>query len=343
MTIRMSMKVTRRNFLKFSIGSAAVAASPAAFAQAAEATKIPKRKFGRHADMLTVVGFGGHTLYQAGSQADANAITHRAIDLGVNFFENAWDYHGGEAEEYMGIALQGKRDDVFLMTKFCNFHGRPEEATVAGAMKHLEDSLRRLKTDHLDLWMLHHVSGDDAADAYKKDGAIEAMELARKQGKIRYTGFTGHTDVKVHRDLIEGGYEWDATLMPVSVLGALKSREFEADTMPLCVENNIAVLGMKGFGGSRRTYLHSKTNPEELLRYSLSYPQVCCHVIGVDKVEYVDQAVAASSAIPMLPEDRAQYAVDEVGDAAALAHGGALYEKGTCCGGRHQASDQSHA
>lgn len=320
------MNVTRRNFLKTTIGSAALAGSPAAFAKTAEATKIPKRKFGRHDDMLTVVGFGGHTLYLAGSQKEANAIAHRAIDLGVNFFENAWDYHGGQAEEYMGIALEGHRDKLFLMSKFCNYHSQVYTPDVAGAMKSLEDSLRRLKTDHLDLWMMHSVSGDDASDAYRTEGAIEAMELAKKQGKIRYTGFTGHTDTKVHRDLIEGGYEWDATLMPVSIVGALKSREFEADIMPLCEKHEIAVLGMKGFGGSRRTHLHGQTNVEEALRYSLSYPQVCCHVVGVDKLEYVDQAVAGSAASPMQPEDRARYAVDEVGDAAALAHGGVLYE-----------------
>ena len=333
------MKLSRRNFLKFSIGTGALAGSTSALAKAAEETKIPKRKFGRHDDELTVVGFGGHTLYYAGSQKEANAIVDRAVDLGVNFFENAWDYHGGTAETYMGNALEGKRDKVFLMTKFCNYHQSKEKATVALAMKNLEDSLRRLKTDHLDLWMMHNVSGDDAEDAYKTDGAIEAMELARKQGKIRYTGFTGHTDAKVHRALIEGGYEWDATLMPVSILGALRSREFETDTMPLCEEKNIAVLGMKGFGGSRRTHLHSQTNPEQVLSYALSYPQVCCHVIGVDKVEYVDQAVAASTVIPMKAMDRALYVVDEVGDADALAHGGKLYERDACCG----RDDRSHA
>jgi aryl-alcohol dehydrogenase-like predicted oxidoreductase len=236
----------------------------------------------------------------------------------------------------MGIAMQGMRDKVFLMSKFCNFHGRPEDATVAKAMEQLEDSLRRLKTDHLDLWMMHNVSGDDAEDAYKKDGAIEAMELAQKQGKIRYTGFTGHTDPQVHTDLIQGGYEWDGILMPVSVVGALKSRQFEEQNMELIAEKNIAVLGMKGFGGSRRTHLHGKTNAEEILQYSLSYPQVCTHVVGVDKLEYVDQAVAASSTTPMAPADRARYAVDEIGDAAALAHGGALYERDACCNRGHQ-------
>lgn len=342
MQYKKQMRVTRRNFLKFSIGSATLAGSSSAFARAAEATVIPKRKFGRHNDMLTVVGFGGHTLYEAGSQPEANAILARAVDLGVNFFENAWDYHGGQAEEYMGIAMEGKRDKVFLMSKFCNFHGRPEDATVTGALKHLEDSLRRLKTDHLDLWMMHNVSGNDAEDAYKKDGAIEAMELAKKQGKIRYAGFTGHSDPQIHTDLIQGGYEWDGILMPVSVVGALQSRKFEKENMDLIAQKNIAVLGMKGFGGSRRTHLHGTTNVEEALRYSLSYPQVCTHVVGVDKLEYVDQAVAGSAATPMQPGDRAQYAVDELGDAAELAHGGALYEKDACCGGHHR-GDPSHA
>ncbi|MGC6456318.1 MAG: aldo/keto reductase [Coraliomargaritaceae bacterium] len=334
------MNTSRRKFLKLSVGSAALVGSAPSIAKAAEATDIPKRKFGRYDDKLTVVGFGGHTLYYSGSQKEANEIVHRAVDLGVNFFDNAWDYHGGSAEEYMGIALEGKRDKVFLMSKFCNYHQSPEKATVAGAMKNLEDSLRRLKTDHLDLWMLHHVQGNDVEDAYKIDGAVEALEKAKEQGKIRYSGFTGHTDPKIHNDLIDGGYEWDATLMPVSVVGALRSREFETSTMARCEEKNIAVLGMKGFGGSRRTHLHGKTNVEEVLRYSLSYPQVCTHVVGVDKLAYVDQAVAASSATPMAPSDRAQFAVNDAPDspdAAALAHGGLLYEADTCCSKRQQA------
>ena len=331
------MKVTRRNFLKTTIGSALLAGSPAAIAKAAEETKIPKRKFGRHDDMLTVVGIGGHTLYYTGSQKEANEVVHRAYDLGVNFFENAWGYHKGVSEEYMGNALKGKRENVFLMTKFSNFRG-DGDPTLEGAMKHLEDSLRRLKTDYLDLWMMHNVVGNDAQDAYKSDGAIAAIELAKKQGKIRYGGFTGHTEPKIHRDVIEGGYEWDATLMPVSVVGALKSRAFEEDTMPLCKKHNIAVLGMKGFGGSRRTHLHGQTNVEEVLRYALSYDQVCTHVVGIDKVDYVNQAVAASVARPMSSGDRAQFAVNDNPDSpdySAMMHGGELYEDG-CCSRRSQ-------
>jgi predicted aldo/keto reductase-like oxidoreductase len=325
------MSVSRRNFLKMSVGSAALASSTKSFAQAAEAAEIPMRKFGRHADMLSVVGIGGHTLYYAGSQAEANAIVQRAYDLGINFFETAWDYHGGEAETYMGNALVGKRDDIFLMTKFCNFHTSKYTPDVKGSMQMLEDSLRRLKTDHLDLWLLHSVSDNDAEEAYKKDGAIEALELAKQQGKIRYTGFSGHTDTQVHIDLINGGYEWDATLMPVSVVGALDSRAFESKVMPLCEEKNIAVLGMKGFGGSRRTHLHGQTNVEEALQYSLSYPQVCSHMVGIDKLEYVDQAVAGSAGKPMSPEQRKMFAVNDAPDSpdyAAMQHGGKHYDAG---------------
>ncbi|CAI8280464.1 MAG: Uncharacterised protein [Opitutia bacterium UBA7350] len=331
------MSLTRRNFLKFTVGSAAALNSTTAWANAANKVVMPKRKFGRHADMLSVVGFGGHTLYMAGSQKEANAIAHRALDLGVNFFENSWDYHGGKAEEYMGEALKGRREEVFLMTKFCNYHSNSYTPDVAGAMRMLEDSLRRLKTDHLDLWMLHNVSKDDAHDAYRSEGAIEALELAKQQGKIRYTGFTGHTDPKVHQDLIEGGYSWDATLMPVSVVGALKSRAFEKETMPLCEQHDIAVLGMKGFGGSRRTHLHEKTNAQEVLQYSLSYPQVCCHVVGVDKMEYVDQAVAGCAADPFEAKERARFAVNEGPDSPdyiAMQHGAGHYE--ACCGGHHE-------
>ena len=113
------MNISRRNFLKVSIGSTVAVGTGKAFANIKETIMIPKRKFGRHSDELTVVGFGGHTLYLAGSQSEANEIAHIAIDHGVNFFENSWDYHGGEAEVYMGKALQGKRDKVFLMSRSC--------------------------------------------------------------------------------------------------------------------------------------------------------------------------------------------------------------------------------
>ncbi|MEM6884664.1 MAG: aldo/keto reductase [Verrucomicrobiota bacterium] len=304
------MDKSRRSFLKSVTGVAATLPLIHAKALAAETGSVPKRKFGRHDDMLSVVGFGGHTLKFAESQDIANQICAQAIDRGVNFFENAWTYHGGTAEEIMGKALKGKRDQIFLMSKFSTYNDKAYSDDKAGCLKMLEDSLRRLQTDHLDLWMIHNVRGDAAEWAYKSDSAIEALETAKKQGKIRYAGFTGHTDPQIHVDLIEGGYEWDATLMPVSVLGALKSRPFEKEVMPLCEKNNIAVLGMKGFGGSKRAHMHGLTNVDEVVRYALSYPQVCTHAIGVDKVEFVDPAAIAATKTPMTETERNKHIAD---------------------------------
>jgi len=327
------MSLSRRRFLTSSLGSAAAVGAAQAYADEAKAIEIPKRKFGRHDDRLTVFGVGGHTLYLSGSQKEATEIAHQAIDQGVNFFDNSWDYHGGKAEEYMGNALEGHRDKVFLMSKFCIYHSGKYPENKKGAMKMLEDSLRRLKTDHLDLWMLHNISGDDAEKAYQPDQAIAALEQAKKDGKIRYTGFTGHTDPQVHIDIIEGGFPWDATLMPVSIVGALRSRQFEQKLMPLCQEKQIAVLGMKGFGGSRRTQLHGKTNIQEILRYALSYPEVCTQVVGIDKPQYLTAAVDASPSQPMTPLEREEFAghFDRQFDDYALMEGRDDYEGG-CCG-----------
>lgn len=304
------MSLSRRHFIKTSLGSAALIGGGTAHSHAemAKNVTVPKRKFGRHEDMLSVIGVGGHTLYLSGSQQEATEIVQAALDSGVNFFDNAWDYHGGRSEEYLGKAFEGRRDEAFLMSKFCIYHNGKYPETKEGAMKMLEDSLRRLKTDHLDLWMLHNVSGDDAEMAYAKDGAIEAIDQAKQDGKIRYAGFTGHTDPDVHVALIEGGYEWDATLMPVSSVNALHSREFERKIMPLAKEKGMAVLGMKGFGGSRRAYLHGKTDITKVIRYSLSYPELCTQLIGIDKMDYLHQAVAASPSKPMTPEEREEFA-----------------------------------
>jgi predicted aldo/keto reductase-like oxidoreductase len=202
-------------------------------------------------------------------------------------------------------------------------------------MKMLEQSLTRLGTDHLDLWMIHQIENVAEVDkAYGPGGVIEALELAKKQGKIRYTGFTGHTDPEAHLKMLQGGYEFDSSLMPVSALGALSSRKFEQVVMPELVKRNVAVLGMKGFGGSRRAHLHGLVNPETVLRYSLSYPQVCTHLIGMDKYPFIDQAALASSKTPMTVPEREAFTV------ALAAQGGAEYAcylqegyRDGCCGG----------
>lgn len=296
---------------------------------------VPHRKFGRHDEMLSVIGIGGQTLGAAESANEAQRIARRAIDCGINFFENAWDYVGGRAEEWMGHALEGTRDRVFLMTKVCT-HGKPlPDGGKTGAMRMLEESLRRLKTDHLDLWMIHQLENDaEVEKAYGPDGVIEALELAKKQGKTRHTGFTGHTDPEAHVKMLRGGYAFDATLMPVSALGALSSRRFEEVVMPELVARNVACLGMKGFGGSKRAHLHGLVTAETVLRYSLSYPQVCTHVIGIDKMEFLEEAVSASGKTPMTPAEREVFtlALAEKGAARHAVYLKDGYRDGGCSG-----------
>lgn len=313
------MDFTRRGFLKSVAGAAAaVPVFGIKPARAAEPGSVPKRKFGRHDEMVSVLGIGGQTLGSAESAGEARRIAQRAIECGVNFFENSWDYHGGRAEEWMGHALEGSRDKVFLMTKVCT-HGHPlPRGGREGAMQMLEESLRRLKTDHLDLWMVHQLENSEEVEkAYGPGGVIEALELAKKQGKARYTGFTGHTDPEAHVKMLEGGYEFDASLMPVSALGALSSRAFEKVVMPELVKRNVACLGMKGFGGSRRAHLHGLVTSETVMRYSLSYPQVCTHVVGIDKMEFLDEAVLASAKTPMTPAERDAFTVSVAGRGGA--------------------------
>lgn len=303
------MNISRRSFLGLLTATGA-----ATFARAKENpienNSVPKRKFGRHDELVSVVGVGGQTLAEAATLEDAISIAHHAIERGITFFDNAWDYHGGRAEEWMGKALEGGwREKVFLMTKVCT-HGKPlPDGGKEGAMKMLEDSLRRLKTDHVDLWMVHALANEEEVDkAYGPGGVLEALDLAKQQGKVRYTGFTGHSSPEAHVKMLQGGYPFDATLMPVSALGALSSRAFEKVVMPEVSKRQVAVLGMKGFGGAKRANLHRLVNAERVVRYSLSYPDVCTHVIGMDKIEFIDQAVAAASKSPMSVEERTNFA-----------------------------------
>jgi predicted aldo/keto reductase-like oxidoreductase len=210
-------------------------------------------------------------------------LIQRAIDEGITFLDNAWDYHDGKAEDRMGKAIsQGnRRDKVFLMTKCC---GR----TAKDAQSHLEDSLSRLRTDHLDLWQFHEVVYDNDPDwIFAADGAIETALKAKEQGKIRFLGFTGHKDPSIHLKMLEKPYPWATTQMPLSVLDA-QFRSFEQKVLPVLNQRGIGPIGMKSLGGNGKIVADGLIGVEEALRYVFSLP-IATLVSGIDSEKVLEQ------------------------------------------------------
>ncbi len=299
-------KQHRRTFLKaLSTASAGVVLTgrtPAVLAADAPAIgPVPKRKLGRHAEMVSSLGLGGATLAQTESIEVATRIAHAAIDMGVTFFDNAWEYSSGRAEEWMGVALQGKRDRVFLMTKVCT-HNKGQE-TKEKALAMLEDSLRRLKTDHLDLWQVHQILTDAEADSiFIPDGVLEAIAQAKKQGKIRYCGFTGHADPKVHLRVLAHHYPFDSVQMPLSVFDAHEDG-FQKLVLPEALKQGIAPLAMKTLAGNAKPIKDGLVTSDEALRYALNLP-VTTVVSGIDTMEWLQKnARVAASFKPLTPEE----------------------------------------
>lgn len=227
---------------------------------------------------VSALGFGGYHLGAIGDEREAIALLHAAIDAGITFLDNAWEYNGHRSEERMGKALRGRRDRVFLMTKVCT-HGRD----AAVAMRQLEESLRRLGTDRLDLWQVHEcVYDDDPARHYAPGGVLEALERAKREGKTRFVGFTGHKHPGIHREMIERGFPFDTVQMPLNVLDA-SYRSFEREVLPLARARGIAVLGMKAFADGRMLE-SGRIDPDDALRYAMSLPVVTT-ITGIDSRE----------------------------------------------------------
>ena len=304
-------KQHRRSFLKTvstaSAGLVLAAKTPAVLAADTPAIgPVPKRKFGRHTEMVSSLCLGGATLARAGSIEEATRIVHAAIDMGVTFFDNAWEYSKGRAEEWMGAALQGKRDQAFLMTKVCTHNEGQESKEKALAM--LEDSLRRLKTDRLDLWQVHQILTDAEADSiFIPDGVLAAIEQAKKQGKIRYCGFTGHAQPKVLLRVLAHRYPFDSIQMPLSVFDAHEDG-FQKLVLPEAQKQGLAPLAMKILGGNAKPIKDGLVTSEECLRYALSLP-VTTVVSGIDTMEWLQKnARVAASFQPLAPKEMADLA-----------------------------------
>ena len=176
--------------------------------------EVPKKPLGRTGVQVSAMGLGGYHLGSAETDQAANEIVAKALDHGVTFFDNAWEYHDGLSEERLGKALKGKRQQAFLMTKVCT-HGRDKKV----AMRMLEESLRRLQIDHLDLWQIHEVVYENDPDLiFAPNGAAEALTDAKQQGKVRFIGFTGHKDPEIHLKMLSHNFPFDTVQMDLGIL-----------------------------------------------------------------------------------------------------------------------------
>lgn len=232
-------------------------------------TDIPLRRFGNTGLYVTCLCLGGYHVGAAArddGESTGIKLIQEAIDSGIQFLDNAWDYHDGYAEEVMGKAIKDRRDKVFLMTKNC---GRDRKQTE----KCLDDSLRRLKVDYLDLWQFHEINYDNDPEMIFQNGAIDAAIKARKAGKVKFIGFTGHKHPSIHLKMLKMPFEWDSIQMPINVCDSFY-RSFARHVVPACRAEGVACIGMKSMGGGAPTIgkiiQSGLITAEECIRYSLA-------------------------------------------------------------------------
>jgi len=258
------------------VASGAAAARGASDAGSAD---VPRRPLGRTGAEVSALGVGGHHLGDLATVDDAVRLVHQAIDAGVSFFDNCWEYYNGKTESWLGRALEGRRDRAFLMTKVCT-HGRSGDL----ALRMLEQSLRRLRTDHLDLWQIHGIVYDNDPElAYAKGGVLEALEKAKQQGKTRFVGFTGHKDPAFHLKMLAGGFPFDTVQMPLNPFDA-SFHSFEREVLPEVNRRGMAALGMKSMGGTAWAVKSGLVTAADLLRYAMSLP-VAVTICGMDSLD----------------------------------------------------------
>ncbi|HEX4809937.1 MAG TPA: aldo/keto reductase [Bryobacteraceae bacterium] len=261
---------------------------------------IPKRPFGKTEVMVSALGLGGHHLGDAEDQKTAERIVAEAIDGGITFFDNCWEYHLGKTEDWMGSALKGKRQKIFLMTKVCT-HGRDKDL----ALHMLEQSLNRLQTDHLDLWQIHGVSFENDPDLFiRPNGAAEALAKAKQQGKVRFVGFTGHKDPQLHLAMLKTGFPFDSVQMPLNAFD-YSFRSFTKQVLPELNRRGIAALGMKPISGAGDPIKQGVLSASEALRYAMSLP-VAVTITGMEKLDVLRQnLVVAQNFEPMNDQEMA--------------------------------------
>ena len=274
------------------------------------AAGIPIRALGTTGTKVSIVGFGGgHYCRKHIDENTSVRLIQTAVDQGMTFMDNAWEYHDGESERRMGIALAGRRDKVTLMTKVC---GRDRQT----AQTHLEDSLRRLKTEVIDIWQFHEINYDNDAEwIFESEGAIRAAEAAREAGKIRWIGFTGHKHPQILARMLSQDFPWDTCQMPINVADA-HFRSFQKEILPELNRRNIGVIGMKSLGGRGQLVTEAGFTAEACRRYALSLP-IDVLVCGIQSPEDLKQDVDMARSFSAMSAAEALEMEEQVYDQAA--------------------------
>jgi predicted aldo/keto reductase-like oxidoreductase len=282
---------TRREFLQ--TGVAVTAAAALAANAGAEDKKpgegIPTRPLGKTGANVSILCLGGWHIGDVKDKDEAVKIMHAAIDEGVTFFDNCWDYHDGGSEEVMGKALSadgGKwRKRVFLMTKVCSRKG-PE------VRKQIEESLKRLQTDVIDLMQMHEINWDNDPDWVQEQGGLAELLKIQKEGKVRFVGFTGHKSPHIHLKMLKV-HKWDTVQCPINVCDHFY-RSFARELIPEAKKQNTAVIGMKSMGGGQGKIVKDGVcTAEECLRFAMSQ-DVCSVVSGITSMDILKKNVATA-------------------------------------------------
>jgi aryl-alcohol dehydrogenase-like predicted oxidoreductase len=283
-------------------------------ARTPSSSEVPKRRLGRTEEQVSIVGMGGfHIGHPYTPDNDAIKLIHSAIDRGITFMDNSWDYNAGMSELRMGRALSvfGYRERVFLMTKI---DGRTKESFNA----QLEESMNRLLVDHLDLVQFHeNIRPDDADRIFAPGGALEAAVAARDAGKVRYIGFTGHKDPAYHLHMIDladkHGFTFDTVQMPINVFDA-HYKSFAAQVIPVAQAHDMGILAMKTFGDANLLET-GLVDPIDMLHYGMNQPTSVV-ITGIDKPEILDQAIKAATTFKPLTDAQVKAILDKTAEAA---------------------------
>ena len=264
--------------------------------------EIPKRKLGKTGTAVTILGLGGEgVLRTQGYEKQAYALINRAIDLGINYLESARAY--ADSETYYGLALQERRKEIFLNSKS---HARDKK----GALQHLHETLRNMKTDYLDLWQIHDVrTEEDMQEIFDSQGALAAFIEARAKGLVRFIGVTGHHDPEILKQCMEK-FNFDTVLLPINPAEPHYQSFIEA-VLPLARKKNMGIIAMKVYWRGFATKIPRVSSLEPFLRFALSHP-VSTAVIGCDNIEQLEENVRFASSFKPMPKKEMQLLIEQI-------------------------------